>query len=149
MINNEMKVRFKAIKENEGFARLCVASFCAIYNPTIEELGDIKTAISEAVTNSIVHAYPTMESGDVEIYVKISNYGEIYITVTDFGIGIDNVEQAKQPFFTSKPDMERSGMGFTVMEGFMDNLTVESQKNVGTKIIMTKKLGDYSIAVGG
>ena len=147
MINNEMKVKFKAIRENESFARMCVASFCAIANPTIEELGDIKTAISEAVTNSIVHAYPTT-AGDVEIYVKITD-SEIYITVTDFGIGIDNIEQAKQPFFTSKPDMERSGMGFTVMEGFMDSLAVESQNNNGVKVTMTKKLGDYSLAVGG
>ena len=147
MMKNEMKVRFTAIKDNESFARLCVASFIANSNPTIEELGDIKTAISEAVTNSIVHAYPN-NIGEVEVYVKVFN-GEIYITVTDFGIGIENIEQAKQPFFTSKPDMERSGMGFTVMEGFMDSLSVESKKNNGVKITMTKKLGDYSIAVGG
>lgn len=148
MINNEMKVRFTAIKENESFARLCVASFCAGLNPTVDELGDIKTAVSEAVTNSIVHAYPN-SVGDVEINVRIDSYCNIYITVSDFGIGIENVEQAKQPFFTSKPDMERSGMGFTVMEGFMDSLAVESEKGIGTKVIMTKKLGDYSIAVGG
>lgn len=144
---NEMRVRFTAVKENESFARMCVAGFVANSNPTIEELGDIKTAISEAVTNSIVHAYP-YKAGEVEIYVKVLN-GEIYITVTDFGIGIENVEQAKQPFYTSKPDMERSGMGFTVMEGFMDSLSVESQPNKGVKITMTKKLGDYGIAVGG
>lgn len=144
---NEMRVRFTAVKENESFARMCVAGFVANNNPTIEELGDIKTAISEAVTNSIVHAYPN-KLGEVEIYVKVLN-GEIYITVTDFGIGIENVEQAKQPFYTSKPDMERSGMGFTVMEGFMDSLSVESQPNKGVKITMTKKLGDYGIAVGG
>ena len=147
MINNEMRVRFRAIRENESFARMCVAGFCAIANPTIEEIGDIKTAISEAVTNSIVHAYPTV-AGDVEIYVKITT-NDIYITVTDFGIGIDNIEQAKQPFFTSKPDMERSGMGFTVMEGFMDSLIVESQDGKGVKVTMTKKLGDYDLAVGG
>ena len=144
---NEMRVRFTAVKENESFARTCVASFIANYNPTIEELGDIKTAVSEAVTTSIVHAYPYSQ-GEVEIFAQISN-NNIYITVTDFGIGIDNIEQAKQPFFTSKPDMERSGMGFTVMEGFMDSLTVESVKGNGVKVTMTKKLGDYSIAVGG
>ena len=144
---NEMNVKFKAIKENESFARTCVASFIANYNPTVEQLGDIKTAVSEAVTNSIVHAYPNKE-GDVQIYVSVSD-NDIYITVTDFGVGIENVEQAKQPFYTSKPEMERSGMGFTVMEGFMDNLTVESKKGNGVKITMTKKLGDYSIAVGG
>ena len=144
---NEIKVKFKAIKENESFARTCVASFIANYNPTIEELGDIKTAISEAVTNSIVHAYP-QGPGDVEIYASIED-NNIYISVTDFGIGIENIEQAKQPFFTSKPHMERSGMGFTVMEGFMDSLTVESVKGEGVKVIMTKRLGDYGIAVGG
>lgn len=148
MKTNEMKVRFKAIKENESFARLCVAGFCAIYNPTIDELGDVKTAVSEAVTNSIVHAYPNI-IGDIEIVVKVENDCNLSITITDFGIGIDNIEQAKQPFFTSKPDMERSGMGFTVMEGFMDNLIVESNKNEGVKITMTKKIGDYSMAVGG
>ena len=147
MFNNEMNVKFKAIKENESFARMCVASFIANCNPTIEELGDIKTAISEAVTNSIVHAYPH-ESGDVEICVRVCGC-EIVITITDYGVGIDNIEQAKQPFFTSKPNMERSGMGFTVMEGFMDSLKVESQINNGVKITMTKKLGDYSVAVGG
>ena len=146
-MDNEMTLRCKAIKENEGFVRLCVVGFIAAYNPTMEEIGDIKTAVSEAVTNSIVHAYPS-SAGDVEINVKISN-SEVYITVTDFGIGIDNIEKAKQPFYTSKPDMERSGMGFTVMEGFMDNLTIKSQKNKGVQIVMTKKLGDYSIAVGG
>ena len=146
-MTNEMRVRFTAIKENESFARTCVASFIANYNPTIEELGDIKTAVSEAVTNCIVHAYP-LETGEVEIFTSIDN-NNIYITVTDFGIGIDNIEQAKQPFFTSKPDMERSGMGFTVMEGFMDSLAVKSEKGKGVKVIMTKKLGDYSIAVGG
>lgn len=146
-MDNEMTLRFKAVRENESFARLCVIGFIAGYNPTMEEIGDIKTSISEAVTNSIVHAYP-YAAGDVEINVKISNK-EVYIMVRDFGIGIENIEQAKQPFFTSKPDMERSGMGFTVMEGFMDNLTIESEKNKGVIITMTKKLGDYSIAVGG
>lgn len=147
MFENEMRVRFTAIKENESFARMCVVSFIARLNPTIEELGDIKTSISEAVTNSIVHAYPS-SAGDVEIYVKVYP-GEVYITVTDFGVGIENIEQAKQPFFTSKPEMERSGMGFTVMEGFMDSLSVESQKNRGVKIIMTKRLGDCDMAIGG
>ena len=147
MINNEMRVSFLAIRENEGFARMCVASFIAHANPTLEEIGDIKTAISEAVTNSIVHAYPNTP-GSVEIFVKVIK-DEVYITVTDFGVGIENIEQAKQPFFTSKPDTERSGMGFTVMEGFMDSLSVESVQNKGVKVTMTKKLGDYSIAVGG
>ena len=147
MIDNEMRVRFKAIRENEGFARMCVASFIANCNPTIEELGDIKTAVSEAVTNSIVHAYPGKE-GEVEICINIAK-NNITIKVIDFGIGIENVEKAKQPFYTSKPELERSGMGFTVMEGFMDRVTVSSKVGIGTEVCMTKKLGEYRIAVGG
>ena len=144
---NEMKVVFKAIKENESFARMCVASFVANANPTIEELGDIKTSVSEAVTNSIVHAYPE-ETGNVEISVLIEDE-DIKIKVCDFGFGIENIEQAKQPFYTSKPDMERSGMGFTVMEGFMDSVIVKSVVGKGTEVIMTKKLGEYSMLVVG
>lgn len=146
MKNNELTLRVKATTENEAFVRLAVASFCAITNPSIEDLGDIKTAISEAFTNCIVHAYPK-EKGDVEIFVRL-NPDEIYITVTDYGVGIDNIALAKQPFYTSKPNTERSGMGFTVMEGFMDSLEILSEPNKGVKLVMTKKK-DYGIAVGG
>ena len=146
MINNELTLKVKAVTENESFVRLAVASFCALNNPSVEDLGDIKTAISEAFTNCCVHAYPN-KKGDVEIYVRL-NPDEIYITVTDFGIGIENVELAKQPFYTSKPNSERSGMGFTVMEGFMDSLDVKSLPNQGVKITMIKKK-DYCVAVGG
>lgn len=146
-IFNEMTLRFKAIKENESFVRLSVASFCATVNPTIEEIGDIKTAISEAITNSIVHAYPNSE-GDVVVNVKL-NSKEVYITVSDFGVGIEDIEKAKQPFYTSKPQTERSGMGFTVMEGFMDKVTILSQPNKGVVLTMYKKLGELDLAVGG
>lgn len=145
---NEMTLRFKAIKENESFVRLSVASFCATVNPTVEELGDVKTALSEAVTNSIVHAYPNGRVGDVVVNVKL-NKEEIYITVSDFGVGIDDIDKARQPFFTSKPNSERSGMGFTVMEGFMDSVVVLSQANKGVVLTMTKKLGELELAIGG
>ena len=141
MISNEMKLRFKAISSNESFARVCISAFLASANPSLDELGDIKTAVSEAVTNCVVHAYPKGEVGDIELYASIDN-SNIYISITDFGCGIDNIEQAKQPFFTTKPTGERSGMGFTVMEGFMDDLIVTSDRNSGTKVEMTKVLGD-------
>ncbi len=145
--SNEMTLRFKAIKENESFARMSVASFVAVINPTMEEIGDIKTALSEAITNSIVHAYPDTV-GDVIINVKLSN-NEIYITVTDYGIGIQDINKAKQPFYTSKPNSERSGMGFTVMEGFMDSVDVVSSVGKGVIVSMSKKLNVVNMVVGG
>lgn len=145
--NNEMTLRFRALKENESFVRMSVASFVAIINPTMEEIGDIKTALSEAITNSIVHAYPD-SVGDVIVNVKLSD-SEIYITVTDYGIGIKDINKAKQPFYTSKPNSERSGMGFTVMEGFMDNVEVVSSDGKGVVVSMTKKLNIMNMAIGG
>lgn len=145
--SNEMTLRFKAIKENESFARMSVASFVATLNPTIEEIGDIKTALSEAVTNSIVHAYPN-GTGDVIVNVKMTD-NEIYITVTDYGIGIQDINKAKQPFYTSKPNSERSGMGFTVMEGFMDSVDVVSNVGKGVIVSMSKKLNVVNMVVGG
>lgn len=144
---NEMSVRFKALSENESFARICVAGFCASINPTIDEINDIKTAVSEAVTNCIVHAYPN-SVGDVVIDVKLTEK-DVYISITDFGIGIDDISKAKQPFYTSKPNDERSGMGFTVMEGFMDCLEVTSKPNKGVVVTMRKKVGECSVAIGG
>ncbi len=146
---NEMTVKFKAISANESFARVCIAAFLSEYNPTIDEIGDIKTAISEAVTNCVVHAYPKGVIGDVEMYVQVNN-GEVYISITDNGVGIEDIEQAKQPFYTTKPNSERSGMGFTVMEGFMDTLAIMSTPNKGVKVEMTKKLGeDSKVSFGG
>jgi len=146
-MNNEMKLVFKAITENESFARVSVASFCAMLNPSIDVLTDIKTALSEAITNSIVHAYPT-KVGKVEVKVTIHG-NNLTITVKDFGIGIDNVEQARMPFYTSKPNSERSGIGFTVMEGFMDSVEVVSAKSKGTTVIMKKQIVDAQVNVGG
>lgn len=145
--NNEMKLRIKALSENEGFCRACVASFCSNVLPTIEELCDIKTAVSEAVTNSVVHAYPN-EVGDIEIIVKISN-NTIYITITDFGVGIQDIEKAKEPFYTTVNTGERSGMGFSVMETFMDSVVVKSKIGKGVTITMTKNIGSNVLAVGG
>jgi len=144
---NKMKLRFLAISENESFARVCVSSFCSVLNPTLDELTDIKTAVSEAVTNSVVHAYPD-KKGDIEISAEICD-NEVYITVTDYGVGIPDIEKAREPFYTTNPTKERSGMGFTVMEGFMDKVIIESTKGMGTSITLIKRFGDVEVAIGG
>ena len=136
-MNNYMKLEIAALGQNESFARSAVAAFALCLNPSLTELSDIKTAVSEAVTNSIVHAYPEKD-GEVEICINIAK-NNITIKVIDFGIGIENVEKAKQPFYTSKPELERSGMGFTVMEGFMDKVTINTEIGKGTKVILYKK----------
>lgn len=145
-INNEMNLKFLALSENESFARVTVASFCSVLNPNLDELNDIKTAVSEAVTNCVVHAYPK-KRGIIELNVKIIN-NEIYITITDFGVGIENVTRAREPFFTTVLTGERSGMGFSVMEEFMDKVLVESEINKGVKITLIKRIGELSLAMG-
>lgn len=137
---NEMTVEFKAIGENEGFARIVIAAFIAQLNPTLEEMGDVKVAVSEAVTNAIIHGYEKTE-GMVQIRTSIKDR-EIRIQIQDWGKGIRNIEQAMEPLFTTKPEEERSGMGFSFMEAFMDNLEVESQEGVGTTITMVKMMGE-------
>ena len=138
MAKNKMSLSFTATSENEAFARVSVSAFVSQLDPTLSDLSDIKVAVSEAVTNAIIHGYENM-SGDV--YLECSYADDIvYILVKDCGKGIANIEEAMQPLYTSKPDMERSGMGFTVMESFMDTVSVESVPNEGTKIIMSKKL---------
>lgn len=138
MAKNKMSLSFTATSENEAFARVSVSAFVSQLDPTLSDLSDIKVAVSEAVTNAIIHGYENM-SGDV--YLECSYDDDIvYILVKDCGKGIANIEEAMQPLYTSKPDMERSGMGFTVMESFMDTVSVESVPNEGTKIIMSKKL---------
>ena len=124
--------------QNEGFARVAVSAFVSQLDPTIEEIADVKTAVSEAVTNSIIHGYENYEKGIIKIESIICGR-EVSITITDFGKGIENIEKAREPLYTSRPDLERSGMGFTVMESFMDSLEVESEKGKGTKIVMKKK----------
>ena len=136
MYQNSMQVSFKSVSENEGFARVAVASFISILDPTLDVMSDIKTAVSEAVTNSIIHGYGN-DQGIVSIECSIVGR-EIEIIIKDEGRGIDNIEMAKTPLYTSRPDLERSGMGFTVMETFMDSLEVLSEQGKGTSIIMKK-----------
>ncbi len=133
---NEMKLEFISKSNNEAFARISVAAFVAQLDPTIEEISDIKTAVSEAVTNCIVHGYEDRE-GIVKVVCKIVG-NSITIEISDSGKGIENVEMAKTPLYTSKPNLERSGMGFTIMENFMDEMNVESIVGLGTKVTMKK-----------
>lgn len=143
-MKNRMQLNISAIGENEGFARSAVAAFAASLEPTIDELTDVKTAVSEAVTNCVVHAYKGAERG--ENFVKIvcetdETTRELHIEIADTGCGIENVEKAMQPFFTTSTGAERSGMGFTIMQTFMDECTAESEKGVGTVVKMRKKFG--------
>ena len=133
---NEMEITFKAISINEGFARACIAAFCVQANPSVDEITDIKTAISEAVTNSVVHAYPGGD-GNITIKVKLYNSG-VVIEVADNGIGISDFERAREPFYTTKPNEERSGMGFTVMESFMDCVSLQKNGKSGLIVKMEK-----------
>lgn len=138
MDKNYMKLEFLSRSNNESFARVVVAAFASQLDPTLVELSDIKTAVSEAVTNAIIHGYE-LGDGIIILEVTIDN-SIIEIQVLDKGKGITDVEQAMEPFYTSKPNLERSGMGFTVMETFMDELIVKSTKDIGTKVIMRKKI---------
>lgn len=146
-IINEMTITFKAISINEAFARSLVAAFCVQVNPTLDEITDIKTAVSEAVTNSVVHAYPK-GNGNVTINVKLYENSAL-ITISDTGVGITNMEKAREPFFTTKPDEERSGMGFTVMETFMDEVELSKNGSHGAKIQMLKKFGEVKRKIVG
>ena len=141
ILKNEMKLEFLSKSANEAFARISVAAFASQLDPTIEEIADIKTSVSEAVTNAIIHAYPNKE-GIVKIKAVLFE-NEIEIEVSDTGEGIENVNEAKAPLFTTKGNLERSGMGFTIMENFMDNLKVESIVGLGTKVTMSKKIKEY------
>jgi stage II sporulation protein AB (anti-sigma F factor) len=136
MYHNEMKLEILSKSQNEAFARITVAAFAAQLDPTIDELSDVKTAVSEAVTNAIIHGYED-KLGTIIIKAMIDE-NLLTIEIEDFGKGIEDIETAKQPLYTSKPELERSGMGFTVMESFMDSLKVESSLNCGTRVIMTK-----------
>lgn len=138
-MDNSMTLRLPALSKNEALARSAVAAFAVELDPTIDELGDIKTAVSEAVTNSIVHGYPD-GGGDIEIRAEL-NGRTIHIEVLDDGIGIADIPAALCPFYTTKAGEERSGMGFTVMETFMDDLKVENRESGGLKVTMKKTLG--------
>ncbi|MBQ9973039.1 MAG: anti-sigma F factor [Firmicutes bacterium] len=138
---NKVRIEIAAVSENEAFARSAVSAFVAGLDPTIEELTEIKTAVSEAVSNSIIHGY---KGGSIEeIVVLECSYDEkgiVRITIADTGIGIEDIEQARRPLFTTGSEDERSGMGFTVMESFMDKVFVESEKGEGTRITLVKTL---------
>lgn len=165
-MRNEMEIIFDALSDNEGFARMAVAAFIAHLNPTLEEMADIKTAVSEAVTNSIIHGYENLygygrpgrepvcipaeegvarpgekaNPGKVRLHCILENE-ILHIEVIDSGKGIVDVERAMEPLYTTKPELERSGMGFAFMEAFMDDLEVESTPGKGTKVCMIKKIG--------
>lgn len=135
-VKNEMKLEFMSKSQNEAFARVTVAAFAAQNDPTLDEIADIKTAVSEAVTNAIIHAYDS-NCGIVEIIARLYDT-KIIVEVIDEGKGIEDIEKARQPLFTSKPELERSGMGFTIMETFMDEVEVESAPGMGTRVKLVK-----------
>ena len=137
-INNQMNLKFLSLSINESFARNVVGCFALQLNPSVAEVSDIKTAVSEAVTNCIVHGYDG-KIGEVGIDAEIQGQ-TLHIKIFDNGVGIENVSEALEPFYTTKPDEERSGMGFTIMKSFMDDVKVESSKGIGTTIYMTKKI---------
>lgn len=136
---NHMKLQFASRSENESFARVTVAAFVSQLDPTLDELTDIKTVVSEAVTNAIIHGYENDPEGIVTITAEIAG-DVVTITVQDEGKGIEDLEQARQPLYTSKPELERSGMGFTIMENFMDQVEVVTGLGQGTVVKMTKRI---------
>ncbi|MCI8411240.1 MAG: anti-sigma F factor [Clostridia bacterium] len=142
VFENEMKLEFISKSSNEAFARITIAAFVSQLDPNIEELADIKTAVSEAVTNCIIHGYENKQ-GIVKIVSKLKD-NEIIIEISDNGKGIENIDIAKEPLYTTKPNLERSGMGFTIMESFMDKIDVESIVGLGTKITMRKTIKSHS-----
>lgn len=142
---NEMEIVFDASSENEGFARVAVAAFITGMNPTLEEVSDVKTAVSEAVTNAIIHGYGFVKEADAvknKIRLHCSVQGNIIrVSVEDKGVGIEDVHKAMEPLYTTKPELERSGMGFAFMEAFMDDVQVYSVVGEGTRVVMEKTLG--------
>lgn len=138
METNEMYLEFDSKSENEAFARVVVAAFAAKLDPTLEEIADIKMAVSEAVTNAIIHGYEN-KAGKIKIRCQIKG-DTISVEIRDDGVGILDIEKAKEPLYTTKPEWERSGMGFTFMETFMDHLTVESAVGKGTVVVMDKRI---------
>ena len=137
-MDNEMTLSFRAISDNEALARIAITSFLSILDPTIEELSEIKTVVSEAVTNAIIHGYDEDPNGIVTVQAS-RNGREITISILDQGIGIENVTKAMEPLYTTKPMLERSGMGFTIMESFTDQLTVQSELGKGTAVTFKKQ----------
>ncbi len=151
VLRNEMEMTFDAVSVNEAFARVAVAAFVTPLNPTMEEISDIKTAVSEAVTNAIIHGYDSelwQEDNREEknqVYLRCTIEEDVLeVEIKDTGKGIEDIDQAMEPLFTTRPELDRSGMGFAFMEAFMDNLEVESKPGYGTSVLMKKKLGTTS-----
>lgn len=141
-ITNRMHIEFAAVSDNESFARMAVAAFITPLNPTLEELSDVKTAVSEAVTNAIIHGYENRNDMNDKVLMDCVLKGDVLeVEVIDQGVGIENVRQAIEPLYTSRPELDRSGMGFAFMEAFMDNLEVQSDVDCGTSVKMYKKIG--------
>jgi stage II sporulation protein AB (anti-sigma F factor) len=138
-VDNHMSMRFASRSENESLARVCVAAFAAQLDPTMEQLTELKTAVSEAVTNAIIHGYGE-EEGEVRVSCCIYQ-GMVEVVIEDDGSGIEDIEEARQPLFTSRPELERSGMGITIMENFVDEFAIESIPGQGTRIVMRKQIG--------
>ena len=141
-MENHMTVTFDAISENEAFARMVVSAFLVGANPMVSELDDVKTAVSEAVTNAIIHGYE--EKAGYVLMRCILKEKQLTVCVQDFGHGIADIARAREPFYTTKPELERSGMGFAFMETFMDHVEVTSEIGVGTTVTMTKQLQDQT-----
>lgn len=139
-IINEMKLEFLGVPENEGFARVAVSAFAVQLDPTLDVLADIKTAVSEAVTNAIVHGYDGAADGTVTVTAALRDDGVLALEIIDKGKGIADIDRAMQPFFTTQPEKERSGMGFSVMQTFMDKVSVKSKPGEGTTVYMQKRL---------
>ena len=141
-ITNKMHIEFAAVSDNESFARMAVAAFITPLNPTLEELSDVKTAISEAVTNAIIHGYENRNDLSDKVLMDCVLRGDVLeVEIIDQGVGIENVKMAIEPLYTTRPELDRSGMGFAFMEAFMDNLEVHSVVDCGTSVKMYKKIG--------
>lgn len=147
-MRNYLKMEIAAMGENESFARSAVAAFALFLNPSLSELSDIKTAVSEAVTNCVVHAYRESKEGDKILIECVAEkeegkpLGTLHITITDYGCGIEDVEKALSPFYTTLSEEERSGMGFTIMQTFMHEFSLHSEKGKGTRVCMSKRIGE-------
>ncbi|ETT81225.1 anti-sigma F factor [Viridibacillus sp. FSL R5-0477] len=137
-MDNEMTLSFLAVSENEALARMAMTSFMTVLDPTIEELSEVKTVISEAVTNAIIHGYEENRTGIVTVYATRVDR-EVTVTISDQGCGIEDVQQAMEPLYTTKQQMDRSGMGFTIMESFTDQLSVKSERGKGTTVTFKKQ----------
>ena len=137
---NKMRLEFCAKSDNESFARIVASAFLVELDPTLEELSEIKTAVSEAVTNAVIHGYNGNENGIISLEGKIEDNNVTFV-ISDNGSGISDIEMARQPMYTGKPSEERSGMGFTIMESFMDSVEVKSNLGIGTTVVMSKCIG--------